>query len=350
MDTKTERRALTIALVVVALCIFLIPASAKAVTLRLAHYAADSHPLQKAALEFKRKVESETNGNIKIEIYPNNTLGSTVEILENIKSGIVDMTFNTTGQLLLWTKEAAAVQLPFIYEDNTHVYRVLDGEGGALLAELAAKKELMILSYWDWGFRQISNSKRPVNSPEDMKGIKVRVPPEIPMEEAMKAIGAIPEKISYSELYMALAQKIIDGQENPILAIFHAKFFEHQKYIAMLNYMYNPSIHIISPTTWKKLNEKEKKIVQEASEFGRDYMRKLMQEENDSAIKKMESYGCQFTYPDVIPFQEKMGIAVENIAQFAGKDFSQKYLLIVKKYAQKDSTKNYINKMANTLK
>jgi len=324
--------------------------SAKATTIRLAHFAAESHPLHKAALEFKKEVEKDTNGKVKIEIYPSNTLGSTVEILESIRTGAVDMTFNTTGQLLLWTKEAAAIQFPFIYEDLNHVYSILDGEGGGALAKIAEKKKFKVLSYWDWGFRQITNSKRPINSPADVRGLKLRVPPEIPMEEALKALGGIPEKIAWAELYMALAQKVVDGQENPIHAIFHTKFYEHQKHIAVINYMYNPAIHIISPETWAKLSEKEKTIIQKASVMGRDYMRKLMAEEEASLIQKMKDYGCVFTTPDPIPFQEKMDIAVQKIADYAGKDFSKEYLTIVAKYGKKESKKNFLQGMVQKIK
>lgn len=331
------------------IAIFMLPGISDALTLRLAHYAAETHPLHKAALEFKKDVESGTEGKIKVEIYPNNTLGSTVEILENVRTGAVDMTFNTTGQLLLWTKEAAAVQFPFIYEDLTHVYRVLDGDGGAVLAELAAKKKFNVLSYWDWGFRQITNSRRPINSPADVKGLKFRVPPEIPMEVAIKALDGIPEKIAWAELYMALSQKVVDGQENPVHAIYHMKFYEHQKYIAMINYMYNPSIHIISPDTWTKLSDKEKGIIQGASVKGRDYMRKLMSEEEASLIQKMKAHGCAFTYPDPVPFQAKMDFAVQKIGDYAGKEFSKSYLATVVKYAKKDSTKTFLQKMIQTL-
>lgn len=329
---------------------FIFPGSTQAMTLRLAHFAAETHPLHKAAESFKKAVETETNGGIKVEIYPNNTLGSTVEILEQIRTGAVDMTFNTTGQLLLWTKEAAAVQFPFIYEDLSHVYRVLDGDGGAALANLAAKKGFKVLSYWDWGFRQITNSKRPINSPADVRGLKFRVPPEIPMEVAIKALGGIPEKIAWGELYMALSQGVVDGEENPIHAIFHMKFYEHQKYISIINYMYNPSIHIISPETWAKLSDKDKSIIQGASVKGHDYMRKLMAEEEASLIKRMKDYGCIFNQPDPAPFREKMDFAIQQIGDYAGKEFSREYLGIVAKYAKKDSTKAYLQRTIQILK
>lgn len=321
-----------------------IPAEAK-MTLRWAHYAAETHPLHLSAVKFKEIVEKKTNGDITIEIYPNNTLGSSVQILENFKAGGVDMSSNTTGQLQQWVPEACAVQFLYIFENPEHAYKVLDNEGGQMIANLAEPKGFKILSWWDWGFRQFTNSKHPINTPADVKGLKFRISPEISMEAAFHAMGAITEKIAFAELYMALAQGVVDGQDNGIPATYHMKFYEHNKYIAMVNYMYQPAIHMISTATWAKLTPEQQKLFMTASAECRDYMRKLMLEDERSLIPKMEAAGVKFTYPDPAAFQAVMEPAMIKIADFTGRDFSKKFLAVVKIYATKDSTKAYLQKM-----
>jgi len=335
-------------ILVIGLC--MLTASGTAKTLRFAHYASQTHPLHKAAMLFKKTVEEQTDGRLKIEVYPANTLGSTIEILESIQTGAVDMTLNTTGQLLLWTKEAAALQLPFIYEGPEHVYKVMDGKGGEALAKLAARKNFHIVSYWDWGFRNITNNVRPIWKPEDVSGLKLRVPPEIPMEVCMKALGAIPQKIAWAELYMALAQGVVDGQENPVHAIYHAKFYEQQKYIAMVNYMYNPAIHIMSPSVWDGLSKQEQFVIEQASFLARDYMRRLMKIEESRLLAKIKDAGCVITYPDIGPFRDKMDPAIVKIAEYAGLDFTRKWVEWTKEYAQKDETKRYLDHISKILR
>jgi tripartite ATP-independent transporter DctP family solute receptor len=221
---------------------------------------------------------------------------------------------------------------------------VLDNEGGQMIADLAEPKGFKVLSWWDWGFRQITNSKHPINTPEDVKGLKFRIAPEISMEAAFHAMGAITAKISFSELYMALAQGVVDGQDNGIAASYHMKFYEQNKHFAIVNYMYQPAIHMISTATWAKLTPEQQKLFMTASAECRDYMRKLMNEEESSLIPKMEAAGVQFTYPDAAVFQAVMQPAMIKIADFTGHDFSKKFLGVTKKYAKKDSMKAYLQK------
>lgn len=346
MKDRFKKPVLAMLVLICLVSLLGIPITAQAkMTLRWAHYAAETHPLHLSAVKFKEIIEKETNGDITIEIYPNNTLGSSVQILENFKAGGVDMSSNTTGQLQQWVPEACAVQFLYIFEDPEHAYKVLDNEGGQMIADLAEPKGFKILSWWDWGFRQFTNSKRPINTPEDVKGLKFRISPEISMEAAFHALGAITEKIAFAELYMALAQGVVDGQDNGIPATYHMKFYEHNKYIAMVNYMYQPAIHMISTATWAKLTPDQQKLFMTASAECRDYMRQLMLEDERSLIPKMEAAGVQFTYPDPAVFQAVMEPAMIQIADFTGREFSKKFLAATKAYAKKDSTKAYLQKM-----
>lgn len=303
----------------------------KPITLKLAHYAAESHPLGQAAKFFATTVAEKSKGRLKVEVYPANSLGAPQEIAEQVRMGTLDMSLNTGGQLSQYVPQYMAIQLPFIWTGPEHVYKVLDGEGGKLLADLAAKQNFLVLSNWDWGFRHFTNSKRPINTPDDLKGLKMRVPPEKAMEVTLRALGAIPTTVNYSELYMALSQGVVDGQENPLLAIYTEKFYEPNKHVALVGYMYNNAIHLISKNAWDKLPEDLRGIVQEASEEARDFMRKQMNDKDAEIIKELEGKGVQFTRPDPAPFVKAVEPAVAELAQSIGQDFYQKWMDAVEK-------------------
>ncbi|MEW6660946.1 MAG: TRAP transporter substrate-binding protein [Bacillota bacterium] len=303
----------------------------KPITLRLAHYAAESHPLGQAAKFFGKNAEEKSQGRLKVEIFPANSLGAPQEIAEQVRIGTLDMSLNTGGQLSQYVPQYMAIQLPFIWTGPQHVYRVLDGEGGQLLADLAAKQNFLVLSNWDWGFRHFTNSKRPINTPDDLKGLKMRVPPEKAMEASLRALGAIPTTVSYSELYMALSQGVVDGQENPLLAIYTDKFFEPNKHVALVGYMYNNAIHLISKNAWDKMPDDLRKIVKQASEEARDYMRKQMNDKDADITKELEAKGVQFTRPDPAPFKKAVEPAVAELVKSIGDDFYQKWIVAVEK-------------------
>ncbi|MEO5733946.1 MAG: TRAP transporter substrate-binding protein [Rubrivivax sp.] len=155
------------------------------VTLRFAHYSPESHAVHKAALQFKARVEERTKGEVKIAIFPNNTLGSPPEILEQTKLGVIDIAVPTSGQMDKYDKAFAALMLPFVFDDLAHARRTMDGPLQQWLAPLAAKSNLVIIGTWEYGFRNLTNNVRPVNTPADVKGMKVTKPDLGPFRTAM---------------------------------------------------------------------------------------------------------------------------------------------------------------------
>ena len=215
------------------------PYSARAATtLKFGHYNAESHPIHTAAVQFKTNVEMRTNGAIAIQIYPNNTLGSPPEILEQTRNGVVDIAVPTSGQLDKYDKAFAALMLPFVFNDIQHARRTMDGPINGWLGPVAEKSGFEMVGVWEYGFRHLTNSKHPINSPADVKGLKIRTPPEIQLSAAMAALGANVQKIGFPELYLALSQGVVDGEENPIATIASAKFYEVQKHLAMTKHVY----------------------------------------------------------------------------------------------------------------
>ena len=290
------------------------------IVMKLGHFAADSHPGNLASKMFAEGVEKRTNGQIKVTIYPNNALGSPPEVLEQNILGAVDMSLPTQGQLGKYSKKFNCVMLPFAFKDYAQADKVLDGPFLKWAVPDLDKAGLVFLSNWEWGFRNLTNSKRPVKVPADVKGLKIRTPPELPTQAAMEALGAVVATINFNELQMALKQGVVDGQENPIAVIYSNKIYETQKYLTMTGHNYNTMVHVISKKTWDRLTPEQQKIVREESKKAGDWMRKSLRDAEASQIKELQKLGMQVTYPDKAKFKALMKPAYDRMAAIAGED------------------------------
>jgi tripartite ATP-independent transporter DctP family solute receptor len=295
-------------------------AEAQVLQMRFAHYGEETHPSHLAAKQFAAKVEERTKGQVKIAIYPANVLGSPPEQCEQVRLGAIDMSLPTQGALDKYVKAFSVVMLPFMYDDYDHVYRTLDGPSMNWFSPLAEKEGFIVLSNWEWGFRNLTNNKRPILKPEDAKGLKVRTPPEIQLQAAMEALGGIVTKIAFPEVYMALAQGVVDAQENPIAVIYHNKFYEVQKYLTLTKHVYNNMVHVVSAKSWAKLTPEQQRIFREESKSAGAYMRKAIVSEEADQIAKMEKAGLQVARPNLARFRAAMGPAYERIGKYAGED------------------------------
>ena len=295
-------------------------APVQAITMKFGHYAPASHPGQQAAKMFADAVEKRTNGAIKITVYPDNQLGSPPEMLEQNIMGAIDMSLPTQGALDKYSKKFAAVMLPFVFKDANHAYKVLDGPFMTWAAPDLEKQGLIFLANWEWGFRNLTNNVRPINSPDDVKGLKIRTPPEIQLQAAMEALGGNVTKIAFPELFMALKQGVVDAQENPLSIIYHNKYYEAQKHLALTNHVYNSMVHVMSKKTWDKLTPDQQKIIKEESKKAGDWMREQVQKEEADLVKQLKEKGMQVTTPNVADFKAKMQPAYDKIGQYAGKE------------------------------
>ena len=294
--------------------------AAAVITMKLGHFANATHPGNLAAKQFAENVEKRTNGAVKIAIYPDNQLGSPPELLEQNILGAIDMSLGTQGSLDKYSKKFAVVMLPFIFRDYAHAYKVLDGPFVPWASPDLEKQGLVFLANWDYGFRNLTNNVRPIEKPDDVKGLKLRTPPEIQLQSAMEALGANVTKIAFPELFMAMKQGVVDGQENPLAVIFFNKYYEAQKHLAITNHVYNSMVHVISKKSWDKLNPDQQKIVKEESKSAGELMRKQIQSEEKDLIKKLEAAGMKVTYPNQAEFKAKMGPAYEKNSAYAGKE------------------------------
>lgn len=297
--------------------------------LRFGHYAAADHPANQAAILFAEKVKERTEGKIIIEIFSDGQLGTPPEVLEQNIIGSIDMNLPTQGGLDKYSKKFATVMLPFVFDDYEHAHRVLDGEFVDWVKDDLDKQGLVMLSNWEYGFRNITNNILPIINPEDLVGLRLRTPPEMQLQLAMESLGANVTKIAYPEIYLSLQQGVVDGQENPLSVIYYNKLYEVQKYLAMTRHTYNSMVHVISKKTWDKLTKEQQKIIREESINAGLWMREEVQRQEIEILKELEKQGMIITYPDRNIFKSKMQYAYDGIANYAGSENIEYFLKLV---------------------
>jgi len=302
----------------------------KVITMRLAHYAAADHPGGVAARGFADGVKARTNGAIVIDVFPNNELGNPDEMLEQNIQGVLDMTLGTQGSLDKYSKKFCVVMLPFVFNDYDHAYRVLDGPFYDWVKDEMLAHGLVFIGAWDYGFRNLTNSVRPINTPDDVSGLKIRTPGEIQLQMCMSSLGANVQAIPFGELYLALRQGTVEGQENPLSVIYYNKYYEAQKYLALTKHVYNSMNLVMSKKVWDSLSPEFQKVITEESKKAATSMRNATKNGDDDYIAKLEKEGMIVTRPNTALFAAKMQPAYEAIAKYAGNpDFIPTFLKMV---------------------
>jgi len=279
----------------------------------------DRHPNTVAVREMVKAIEERTSGEVKIEVFANNVLGSPPETTEQTRLGVTAMALLSPSQLDKFDRAFGVVMIPYQFDDYAQAHRTLDETAWDWFQARANAIGFEIIANFEWGFRALSNSKRPVNSPGDMKGLKIRVPPEIQIKASMEALGAVTHTIAFPEVYMALANKVVDGQDNPVLTDYSQKFYEVQDHIALTRHVYNQMIFVANKKVWDtRLTEEQREIItQEGRKWG-DAARQSVQDEEKLYISEMEKAGVRFTHPDVSRFRAAMGPAHAAIRTFVG--------------------------------
>jgi TRAP-type transport system periplasmic protein len=305
--------------------------AAGAVDLRLGHFAPDGHPCDVAAKQFKENVEKRTNGAVKINLFGNNALGSPPEVLEQVLLGAVDMSLSGQDQIAKHLPFYDVISTPFAFKDYATADKIIDGEFKAWADPELAKKNLVHLADWEWGFRQLTNSKQPVNVPADMKGMKIRTPPAFAYQAFVEAAGGNAVTIAFSELVMAMKQGVVDGQENPIGTIYALKLNETQKYMTILNYTYSSMVHLVTKRAWDKLTVDQQKVLTEESRNSAQLARKLLRDDEDKQLKELESKGMVVTRPDLKPWKATMGPAWDKVKARVGADNFTRFMAMVEK-------------------
>jgi len=280
-------------------------ASSKPVKLTFAYELPTDHPWGIGADKFKEIVEEKTNGEIEIEIHGNGSLaGSGAEIQEGIQIGTIDIGISSTP-LAQINPFVQIFNLPYIFEDREMAWEVLDGPVGEEVGNKVEDHNIKYLSFWEDGFRQVTNSKRPIVTPEDFNGLSIRVPESEIRIQTFKALGASPLSMSFSEVFTSLQQGAIDGQENPLSVVESSSFYDVQEYLSITNHVYTPAGLLMNMDKWNSLTDEQQEIIVEAAEAGRDINRELNEENDEQLIDEMKEKGMEVNeIEDLTPFQE----------------------------------------------
>ncbi|MBQ0932285.1 TRAP transporter substrate-binding protein [Ideonella sp. 4Y16] len=277
-------------------------AQAQAVKLTLGHGAAIGNPRHEAAVKFAEVLKAKTAGRIEVQVAPAAQLGDDAAMVTALRTGALDLSANSQGAVANAVPEYAAFGMPFLFSSPAAAFKVLDGALGKELADKSAEKGLVLLGTWDNGIRQMTNSKRPITKVEDMKGLKMRVPPDATLVDIMKALGAESQQIKFAELYVALQQGVVDGQENPLVNIHASKLYEVQKYLALTNHQFQMTPFLMSKRSWDRLSEADRKAVQEAAAEATALQRKLSAEADEKLLADLKAKGVQVSTPDKAAF------------------------------------------------
>lgn len=275
-----------------------------AVKLTLGHGAAAGNPRHEASVKFADVVKAKSNGRIEVTVAPSGQLGDDAAMVTALRTGALDMSANSQGAVANTVPEYAAFGMPFLFSDLAQAWKVMDGPAGKELANKSADKGLVVLGYWDNGIRHMSNSKRAFLKAEDLKGMKMRTPPDAVTVDIMQSVGAEAQQIKFAELYVALQQGVVDGQENPLMNIHASKLYEVQKFISLTGHKYEMTPFLMSKRTWDRLTDADRKLVQEAAAEATALQRKLSKESDDKLVADLKSKGVQIDNPDKASFQK----------------------------------------------
>lgn len=273
-------------------------AMAAPVTLKLGHIAEPENVYGQGADHFAKLVKERSNGEIDIQVFPSSQLGNQRDLVEGLGLGTVDMTLTGTAVMGNFVPEVAVFDLPFIFRDTDHAYKALDTVGMDL-AKKGEDRGMITLAIWENGVRHMTNNKRPIKEPEDMKGLKVRVMEQPVYIDMMKSLGASPTPMAMSELYTSLQKGVIDGQENPLGHIATKKFNEVQKYLSLTGHTYASEPLLISTSAWKKLTPEQQAIVKQAAIDTRDWERQLCRDLEGKFLQQIKDAGTTEVNDDV---------------------------------------------------
>jgi len=276
-------------------------------TYKYANNLPEAHPMNIRAKEMSAAIKTETNGRVDLQVFPNNQLGSDTDMLSQIRSGGVEF-FTLSGLILATLVPAASINgIGFAFQNYDTVWKSMDGDLGAFIRKEITKAGLVVMDkIWDNGFREITSSIRPITSPDDLKGFKIRVPVSPLWTSMFKAFDASPASINFSEVYSALQTKIVEGQENPLALISTAKLYEVQKYCSLTNHMWDGFWFLANRRAWEAIPEDLRTIVAKNINAAALNERGDTAKLNATLRGELESKGLVFNQPEVGPFRDKL--------------------------------------------
>lgn len=286
-------------------------------TLLLAHHTGNDPATRIAIKQFVDRVAQRSGGLLNVADIPGSTLGSIPAMLQMLKKGEVDMALAPFDRLCELLPKFAVTSIPFIFDDLAHADRVLNGPFADWAMPDLLQHGLHRLSTWEWGFRQISNNIRPILQPDDIRGLRIRVPPIPHYQEAMLSLGCVPVIVEFSQLRAVIQQGLVDGQENPVAVIRAYKLYENQRFLSLVDYSYGGMLQLINREKFDALSSEHQLILSEESAQAALTMRRQIRSQQAAQLKALEGFGMEIASPDRAPFRDAMASALPHlIARF----------------------------------
>ncbi|MGB3719222.1 MAG: TRAP transporter substrate-binding protein [Hyphomicrobiaceae bacterium] len=302
----------------------LLSAPAMAQNARLGYVPTEDHPVGQASRYFAKLVGEKSGGRITIETFGNGVLGSEPDMQASVQAGFIDIMVGPTPNLVGVVPEFMIFDLPFFYKDFAAVDAVMDGEVGKRLFSLLQEKTGIVgLAWWDNGFRHMTNAIRPVKTVEDMAGLNIRVIPNPLFIATWKALGTNPTPLPWPELYSALENRSVDGQETPYALIYTARFYEVQKYLTKTGHVYTPFVLLASQKWFGSLSDEDKALVMEAAKESAKFQREVSRKAAEDLEQELVAKGFQIIEPTpeaLAAMRERVAPVVQEYSEKIGVD------------------------------
>ena len=300
----------------------------KAMVIKLGHIADPSHPYAQGAEQFAKIVAEKSNGQIEVKVFPSSQLGGQKELIEGLVYGTIDMALVGTAVLGQFQPQISIFDLPFLFENREHAYKSLDTVGMDI-GKALEPKGIKLLGFMENGIRHLTNNVREVKTPADMKGLKIRVMTNQVYISMMKALGASPTPMAFGELYSAMQQGTVDGQENPSAHIWTKRFFEVQKYASMTAHAYAPEPVLISMMKWNAMPSANQEIILESAKEAIAWQRKISTDQDNEFWDKIKETGkIKVTEVDRKPFMEATKPVYAEFAELVGQENIDKIMAL----------------------
>lgn len=313
------------------ICLLLLAAgsafAADKIVVRVAHTIAPDSHYNKGLEHLGQLLSEASNGQMELQIFHSAQLGSERDAIEGVSMGTLEMTLISSAPLANFTNAFLVFDLPFIIQDRQKAYEYMDGPEGKKILDSVLSKGMVALGIWENGFRMLTNSKRAVAVPEDLNGLKIRLMENPIHVGTFKTLGAYPVPMPFGELFTALQQGTVDGQENPLIIISTSKFAEVQKYLSLTGHFYAPAILLINKDFWeKKLTDEQRKIFTEAELKARKWEREYSMENEKKLVESLKAQGMEVTEPDKAKFFEAVQPVYKEFEEKVGKEAIQKLI------------------------
>lgn len=305
---------------------FALPVAHAQKVLKYAHFqpAKDDQPKHVAALAFKDHVEKATNGAIKVEIYPAGQFGKDQQTMEGLKLGTLELAVAHDGAVATVYKPIGVLGIPFLYENHEHAWRVYDSKWkDEVSADMTKKSGIRLLGLADNGVRHFTNSLRPIQTPADMKGMKMRIQPSPVFKALVESLGASASAIPWGELPTALQQKVVDGQENGVTNIIAASLYQSQKYATLDGHVWSIHAYMMNDRFYQGLSAAEKKAVDEGAQKAIAIHRKMTSDQDKNAKPILEKLGMQVYVPTPAQVGEFRRLAQPPVKEWAEKEIGK---------------------------